>query len=117
MEDSTNGAHRPGQVDPTCEWGSAALCGQPATWVCYPDKFPLPVYACDQHAPRMVEADQAHRLSWAPPLPLPDLKEYVTALAWRSWLLRNSGTEQLRAENAHAAFQRAREEYERRKAE
>lgn len=97
--------------NPTCEWGSSTLCGQPATWVCYPDKYPLPIYACDRHAPLMVSAELAHRLSWAPPLPLADLKAFVTALAWRSVLLRDSGTNTLRAGNARAAFQRARDEY------
>jgi len=114
MEDQTHGARRAVAPDPTCEWGSAALCGKPATWVCYSDHYPLPMYACDQHGPRMAVADQAHRLSWAPPLPLPALKEYVTALAWRSWLLRG-GSNQLRADNAFAAFLRARDEYERRR--
>jgi hypothetical protein len=80
--------------------------------VCYPDNYPLPIYACDKHAPFMVSAELAHRLPSAPPLPLADLKEFVTALAWQSVLLRESNP--LRASNAHAAFQRAREEYERR---
>jgi hypothetical protein len=101
--------------DPTCEYGFPTLCGQPATWVCYPDKFPLPIHACDQHAPHMVSAELAHRLSWAPPLPLPDLKAFVTALAWRAVLLRD--TNPLRAENASAAFRMARDEYQRRVAE
>lgn len=101
--------------DPTCEYGFPTLCGQPATWICYPDKFPTSIYACDRHAPRMVTAELAHRLSWAPPLPLDDLKEFVTALAWRAALLRS--TDPLRAENARAAFRRARDEYERRLAE
>jgi hypothetical protein len=78
--------------------------------VCYPDKYPLPIYACDQHAPLMVSAELAHRLSSAPPLPLADLKTFVTALAWRSWLLSDSG-DTVRAANAYAAFQRAADEY------
>lgn len=97
---------------PTCEWGSATLCGQPATWVCYPDKFPQPIYACDQHAPCVVAADRARRLASAPPLPLPDLKAFVTALAWQAVLLRN--TDLLRSQNASAAFRMALDEYHRR---
>lgn len=95
---------------PTCEYGHSELCRRPATWVLYPDKFPTSLYACDQHGPRMGDADRAHRLSWAPPLLLSALKEYVTALAWQSVLLRNSGND-LRQQNASAAFQTARDEY------
>jgi hypothetical protein len=80
--------------------------------VCYPDKFPLPIYACDQHAPRMTTADLAHRLPSAPPLRLTELRAYVTALAWQSVLQRESNP--LRAANARAAFQQARDEFERR---
>jgi hypothetical protein len=61
----------------------------------------------------MASAELAHRLPSAPPLPLPALREFVTALAWRSWLLRG-GSNQLRADNAFAAFRLARDEYERR---
>lgn len=100
-------------ADPTCEYGFPTLCGEAATWVCYPDKYPLPIYACDRHAPRMVSADLAHRLPSAPPLPLPDLKVFVTALAWQSFLLRD-GSNTLRAQNASAAFRRARDDYRRR---
>ena len=100
--------------DPTCEYGSPELCGKAASWVCYPDKFPTSIYACDRHAPLMVSADLAHRLSWAPPLSLPDLKAFVTALAWRSVLLRD--VDALRAGNANAAFRMARDEYIKRQA-
>ncbi len=99
-------------TDPTCEWGAAELCGQPAAWTCYPDKFPGHIYACDSHAPLMVPADRAHRLSFAPPLALPQLKALVTALAWQSVLLRDSDT--LRAANASAAFRMALAEYRQR---
>lgn len=100
-------------ADPTCEYGCPTVCGEAATWVCYPDKFPQQVYACDRHAPLMVSAELAHRLPWAPPLPLPDLKAFVTALAWRSVLLRD-GSNRVRASNAHAAFRNAHDEYLRR---
>ncbi len=102
-------------ADPTCEYGYPKMCGEPATWVCYPDKYPLPIHACDRHGPLMVSAELAHRLSWAPPLPLPDLKAFVTALAWQAVLLRESNP--LRADNARAAFRRARDEYQRRQTE
>lgn len=93
----------------TCEWGYPELCGAVATWICYPDKFPGSIYACDRHAPSMVSAELAHRLPDAPPLPLPELKAYVDALAWRSVLLRD--TNRLRADNAHAAFCTYRAEF------
>jgi hypothetical protein len=96
-------------ADPTCEYGFPTLCGQMATWVCYPDQYPLPIYACDRHAPLMVSAELAHRLSWAPPLSLPDLKAFVTALAWRAVLLRESNP--IRSRNASATFQMARDEF------
>lgn len=98
----------------TCDWGSSVLCGKHATWTCLPDKFPTYLFACDEHAPRMFAAELAKRLPSAPPLPLPDLKAFVTALAWASVLLRGTGN-QLRAENARAAFRDAYEEYERRR--
>ena len=95
--------------DPTCEYGHPTLCGQPATWVCYPYKFPLPAYACDRHTPLTAEADCAHRLPSAPPLGLSDLKAFVTALAALAVLLRDS--DPLRADNARAAFLKAHNEY------
>ncbi len=96
----------------TCEWGSAELCGKPATWSYLPDKFPAYLFACDEHAPRMFAAELAHRLPSAPPMPLPLLKSFVTALAWAAVLLRDSNP--LRAENARAAFRMAREELKQR---
>ena len=62
----------------------------------------------------MVEADLAHRLPSAPQLSIEALKAYVTALAWRSVLLRDSKYEQLRAQNAHSAFVLAHDEYKKR---
>jgi hypothetical protein len=97
----------------TCEYGFPDLCGQTATWICYPERFPGHIYACDAHAPLMVSADLAHRLPDARPLGLEDLRRFVTALAWRAYLLRESNP--LRADNARAAFRRARDEYEMRK--
>lgn len=99
---------------PTCEWGHSTLCGKPATWILHPDKFPTHVYACDHHAPQMSVADRAHRLPSAPELPLTALKDYVTALAWQSVLLRDNPHEVLRAANARAKFQDAKAEYDRR---
>lgn len=107
-----NCKHEVDEVVNTCEYGFPELCGEAATWVCYPDKFPTHIYACDRHAPLMVPADRAHRLPSAPQLPLPALKEYVTALAWQSVLLRDVDT--VRADNARAAFRTARDEYQRR---
>lgn len=95
--------------DRTCEWGHSELCGKPATWVLYPDKFPGSLYACDRHAPRMADADRAHRLPSAPALSLVDLEAYVTALAWQAFLLRESNP--LRSSNARAAFRTARDEF------
>ncbi len=96
----------------TCEWGFAELCGKPATWRCNPDKFPGDIFACDEHGPKMCNAVLAHRLPSAPPMPLPYLHAYVTALAWDAYL--NRETNPLRAENARSGFRMYREEYERR---
>lgn len=93
----------------TCEWGSSELCGRPATWIIHHERFPSDTYACDEHAPKMATADQAHRLSHAPPMPLDALRDYVTALAWRSILLRDS--DRFRYEIAHSKFQSAAREY------
>lgn len=103
-----------GTYVPTCDYGCPELCGQPATWISYPDKFPTHLYACDAHAPKMFEAHLARRLPSAPPLSMEDLKSYVTALAWSAYLLRH-GSDRLRYENARAAFSNARDEYEQRK--
>ena len=88
------------------------MCGKPATWVCRHDRVPFDVFACDEHGPQMCKAELAQRLPSAPPMPLPYLHAYVTALAWAAVLLRDSNP--LRAENARAAFRQYREEYERR---
>lgn len=96
----------------TCEYGFPDLCGKPATWICHPDKFPGSLYGCDDHAPLMVNAVQAHRLPEAPEMPLLYLKAYITALAWDAYLLM--GRNPLRAENARSAFRMAKAEYDRR---
>lgn len=100
-------------ADLTCDYGYPVPCGKTATWSGLPDKFPTTLNACDDHAPLMFEAEIAHRFSWAPPLPLPVLKEYVTACAWRSVLLRDTSNK-VRAENAHYAFSNALAEYRKR---
>ena len=93
----------------TCDWGSDVLCGKPATWSCAPDKFPGYLWACDEHAPRMFQAELAHRLPSAPEMTLEYHKAYVTALAWASWF--SKGLNDVRSLNAQAAFQNAAREY------